>query len=83
MTLSGGDNIFSDRRKRTCRRSVFNLVQIGVDRRRVADRRDFNRNYVGAEWWLQVDYFDGHYKIKPGAKNHHDILKSNENLLKL
>lgn len=77
------DAVFTDRRTCSYRRSEYDLSRIGADRRRTTDRRKNHHAYADANWWLQVNYFDGHYMIRPGVKNTPAIFKSEDNLLKL
>jgi hypothetical protein len=83
MSSSSNEQLFCDRRQRSYRRAEYDLSRIGLDRRRSADRRQSNQHYADASWWLQVNYFDGCYRIKPGAMHSESIFKSPDNLQKL
>ena len=83
MTSNANEAVFADRRSSTCRRSEYDLSRIGADRRCLQDRRNNNGQYTDSNWWLQVDYFDGHYMIKPGAKITETVFESPENLQKM
>lgn len=83
MSSSNNEQLFYDRRQQSYRRAEYDLSRIGLDRRRSADRRKNNPHYVDASWWLQVNYFDGYYRIKPGAKRSEGIFESPDNLQKL
>jgi hypothetical protein len=83
MSSSNEEQLFCDRRRQSYRRAEYGLSRIGLDRRRSADRRESNPHYMDASWWLQVNYFDGCYRIKPGTKRSESIFESPDNLQKL
>lgn len=83
MSSSNNDQLFSDRRRQSYRRAEYDLSRIGLNRRTTSDRRKNNQHYVDANWWLQVDYFDGYYKIRPGTVRSDSVFESSENLQKL
>ena len=83
MSSTNSEQLFSDRRRRSYRRAEYDLSRIGLDRRRTADRRENNPHYIDPNWWLQVNYFDGYYRIRPGTKRSESIFKCSDNLQKL
>ena len=83
MSSSNDEQLFCDRRLRSYRRAEYDLSRIGLDRRGSSERRKNNQHYADASWWLQVNYFDGYYRIKPGTKRSDSIFESPDNLQKL